>query len=562
MSNDDFDEFSIDNDEKYEHNYIAANDNEYNQESNDNYDQEHIQFLLRHSILTSNKNSENDISHQPNINFSSIEIRRLSQKNVTQFARFIEKYNVNVKKTTNGQYYVWDDDKKIYKSCKKSDAIINKEYHNLCEVIIENAFRSECITEETFEKLLFFISNPKNIVNMKSIIVLTPDEKFEKLLNVSQLYLPIKGGKKINLKTLQVSERTRNDYWTFEIDATFNKSLRDDNNVFVQFLKSMWDDPEEYQFIEQLIGYMVTPLYDQNLLIIWQHSKGGGGKTIFINTLWSVLRQFVCKLDRKNILSSSGTARNELNKLKKRRIAFIDEALDHNHNGKNVNKKPILLNTLLELTGGGALQERDCYQRGVDTSPFENHAKLILFGNDSSFDSSTHGAVNRRIVFCPLLSYYRNEDDDGFDENDPHCKPKDMKIKQKLLNAKDDVLTFCINAAHKFLANQIDLAHNQPPRFKEEWKKTYDKQTIFNEFINEQCIINENETTYIGDFVTAINKHTKTNHYTQRNIKKYLKEWDEEIKFKYIIKDNKKKRYLTGITIQKNTSILSNDPQY
>ena len=152
---------------------------------------------------------------------------------------------------------------------------------------------------------------------MKSIIVLTPDEKFEKLLNVSQLYLPIKGGKKINLKTLQVSERTRNDYWTFEIDATFNKSLRDDNNVFVQFLKSMWDDPEEYQYIEQLIGYMVTLLYDQNLLIIWQHSKGGGGKTIFINTLWSVLRQFVCKLDRKNILSSNGTARNELNKLKK-----------------------------------------------------------------------------------------------------------------------------------------------------------------------------------------------------------------------------------------------------
>ena len=95
--------------------------------------------------------------------------------------------------------------------------------------------------------------------NLKTLI---EDSKFLDVINKNADYLPLKNGLVLNLRTGVVSMRTREDYFTFEIDMEYNP--HSDFTYVNKYMDSIFksldnkDNMEFKKFMQLLFGYFLT----------------------------------------------------------------------------------------------------------------------------------------------------------------------------------------------------------------------------------------------------------------------------------------------------------------
>ena len=155
---------------------------------------------------------------------------------------------------------------------------------------------------------------------------------------------------KVDASTKSMSHRTKDDYFTYELDVSYCPHLDEKDNIFSKFLHGVWEDEEEYQYFKLINGKLLLPAEHSNLLIVWHHEKGGGGKTIWVNSIQQVLGPRVTQIDREILYRR--TVRNkqfELARLRGRTMAYVDEVADKDT--KN-SKESVNLKLLLDLSGG------------------------------------------------------------------------------------------------------------------------------------------------------------------------------------------------------------------
>ena len=524
--NQDLDIQSINNNGSVNESILSCYNNDvYNNNQNNNSD-----FF----VFDDNKSVNGEIESISN-NLTPQDIKYIQNLSDARIGYLVTKFNTTIKCAyfPNGEigYYVWDDRVKLWQENKIRGATkfcyLYRAIREKLTMIFNAALNIPEISQCEFDDAVKWIESTSHIRNAIPWLDIKIDEQFESTINAHPFNLPIMPCKILNCKNLTIRDRNVNDYWTFEFKHRYYPELLTENNVFHQFLWNMWSDDEEFEFFRILCGKLLSCDSDENLVMILQQEKGGGGKTVFATTIYNVFRQFCTQLSKKVILFMQGNIEAELCKLRGKRMAFIDEALNNDDNESEKKKKqkiPIKLSVLLDICGGGMISPRDTYQTGRSVRPFKPMSSTFLMGNFLCFDCNESDAMDRRTIICPPRTYYRNPSDAGYEEDDEWCKPKNPKIQEILLKNPNQVFTFMVKAFNEYLMNNnVELIMDRvPARWRQVWRSTFNKQTAVKEFIDKHCIKAVDGKIPVNQFVRALNDFKDTKYFTFDIVKKLL----------------------------------------
>ena len=108
--------------------------------------------------------------------------------------------------------------------------------------------------------------------------------------------LPVVGGKCINLENGQLIERTKDHYFSFEIDVNYNPEgeTTEADNFFNSI---MCNDKDIVKYLKKVIGsFLVSQTEAQSIYIFW--GNGSNGKSACMNLISKVLGKFNATLDK------------------------------------------------------------------------------------------------------------------------------------------------------------------------------------------------------------------------------------------------------------------------
>ena len=426
------------------------------------------------------------------------------------------RYNINMKWIKAGdkhKTYVWDPETLVYNHTSEP-AVILRLMRKTINCVLQRGVATGQLGTDTEEEVLDIIENLA-LKHVKNFVLLKPDLEFAQNLDKLDQEIPIKHGYKINLRTKQVSKRTRKDYFTYELPVEYLPALESCNNEFAKFLHSIFLDTEEYEFFRLLNGKLVIPDTHANILVLWQHELGGGGKTIWFSCFSETLHRRPTTLSRD--IFYDNCRRNpdlEIAKLYHKTVAFVDEIYVNKQNKKK--EVPINLARVQDLTGGGMRGELDKYQKASTSIPRKQTANIVLLGNGNFFvnKEALCSSMDRRVIYFTTLPIFRPVNSKDYDENNPNCFEKDPNLYERLITHKDHIFTFLVNATFDYLQRKKSISNfalkdYQPPRFVKLWNNLVNEinsfeETQFKLFLSQECMYQTGTLEPIDQFIKKL----------------------------------------------------------
>jgi P4 family phage/plasmid primase-like protien len=173
--------------------------------------------------------------------------------------------------------------------------------------------------------------------------------------------LPLRDGKILDLRTLEVSERTIDDFFSFECDADFLTLTKEQNDEMEQYLMQLFCDDKD--IVKCFCDIIKSSIIGRPLRYVFFYTgEGRNGKTTVLKTFQKMLGKMMDVISKKAIVkSNTGSNLNtELEKMDKIRFAYTDEL-------KNTDE----LNTeiIKAITGGSPLNLRTLFTTDKTTNP-------------------------------------------------------------------------------------------------------------------------------------------------------------------------------------------------
>ena len=133
--------------------------------------------------------------------------------------------------------------------------------------------------EDDLKSLKLLIGLLDNKVYMTEII----DRSYSRLFDADFLasldnvryYFPIQNGKKINFKTLEVCDRTENDYFSYESPVDFLKGSTPNADLF---FSQVMPDELNREYFRKVLGYTLTTETCARVFFIW-YGSGSNAKS-------------------------------------------------------------------------------------------------------------------------------------------------------------------------------------------------------------------------------------------------------------------------------------------
>ena len=426
------------------------------------------------------------------------------------------RHNTNMKWIKAGdkhKTYVWDNDTLIYNETREP-AVILRSIRNTINCILQRGIATGQLDEDLEDEVLDIIEN-LGLKHVHDFVLLKPDLDFANNLDRLDEELPIKHGDKINLRTKQMAKRTRKDYFSYELGVQYLPDLDAEDNEFAKFVHTIFLDPEEYEFFRLLNGKLVVPDSHSNILVLWQHELGGGGKTIWFSCFSEVLYRRSTTLSRE--IFYDNCRRNpdfEIAKLYNKTVAFVDEIRVNKKNKKK--EVPVNLARVQDLTGGGMRSELDKYQKASSSIPKKQTANIVLLGNGNFFmnKEALCSSMDRRVIYFTTLPIFRARNSKDYDVNNQYCFEKDPNLYERLMNHKDHIFTFLVNATCDYLHKKktiktFALKDYQPPRFIKLWNTLVNEinsfeETQFKLFLSQECKFQHGTLECIDQFIKKL----------------------------------------------------------
>ena len=477
----------------------------------------------------------------------------LKEPSDLNLARLFSDYNSIVKYGNDEKSaYVWDGRTKLWIKYSSSSNWI-RYIGRVLLVVLHKSMQAGQIDMQVANKFHERICNQPSLSRVQRSVERRQDNNF--LENVDKLdhVIPIADGKKINIKTMIVSNRTIRDCYTYFIKANYLPNLVAENNEFIKFLRSIWTDDAEYNFFRLLNGKFVLPDNHANILVIWHQINGAGGKTIWTNVLCNVLNPRITSLGNEIIYKKRKLNTFKLARLRGKTLAYIDEVSS---------KDKMNLRLVLDLTGGGYRGEADKYEKEIVSGVRPQTAGLILLGNAINIEVTE--ALERRVVYLISRQYFREPEHWLYDRNDPRCGTSNNNLINELLNNKDHVFTFLIDAAHDYINLRTGIKSIIPKSIRQNWLEKYSEKpekrfTLLQDFMGECCVNIKDAIETIEHFVEEWNMHL-----LRKNIDIVMFKNDINILIKRGFGDPKIKLEFTwendnSIPIMRNIKLINNN---
>tara|TARA_R110000868_G_scaffold67834_1_gene200928 strand:- start:3869 stop:6076 length:2208 start_codon:yes stop_codon:yes gene_type:complete len=441
-------------------------------------------------------------------------LKMLLEKNEVSAARLIgkiEEGNIYYSDRTK-MWTVWTESKKIWEHQYNTGSIASKIYDTL-DPIYEKCIEYFCGVIESCEdddeiknlKKIFTSLKKKELIVKgcvldritKLSITSFMNNDFSDKLDVNPDNIPIKNNRVIELRTLEIRERNRDDFWSFEFEYDFlGKDLT--NNIYdKEFMRIIFDNEDTYNFMRDLMGYMISYTEKEQILGIFTNDKGRNGKGIITQTCQDIFQPFIKDMCISLIVDDGRKINTEaeMNKLSKGRTALFQEPPADKKYKNDVIKK---------LTGGDGLMVRDCNQKGSDVKLLRKAAIPIIpmngcLPNPKDLDP----AVINRLCICFFTYYFRAKGEPDYDEDDSCCKLRDDTLKDRMMSNKDDIFTWWIVAAHNYNIRTTRLMEDYPEEFRNKFEQYLDENDHLKTFIDNCCSCYESEyisTKVFGDY--------------------------------------------------------------
>ena len=221
------------------------------------------------------------------------------------------------------------------------------------------------------------------------------DKDFEtKVMNKSKHELPIKDGKIINLKTLEVRGRVKEDYWSFECPVSFLGEDADLSPVTKFFSDISCGSKDLMDYHRRMWGYLMTgEISDRSLHIFW--GDGCNGKSSIVNVLGNIMCKFKCSLSEDVMLKkTSRGASPELMPLLNARTGVLPES----DKREELNSKRVKT-----ITGDDTINARHLFGHPVE---FKTQCKPIWATQHKPKINVEDRAILDRLKLVPFLARF------------------------------------------------------------------------------------------------------------------------------------------------------------
>ena len=430
------------------------------------------------------------IADKPFTDYHIYNLRNHIDNNLAD-CHLIQSFNTTIKsidKRDRVEYYIWCSVNKLWK--KNCDNALKHEIVRIFQTIATRASQQDLISETQRDVLIKKTLHHRWFLNIIFFFHVTPDPAFETQLNIMHPYLPISNGKKINMKTLEISERKKTDYWSFHFGHQFIRKQPTDNNKFAQFLKRLFPDFNEYEYMVKMLGSMIIAAGKNNTSFLLDgDATVHKAISLLMNLLEKVFPQVSYGIQDKANMHRKITIRNKtfFSKLKNKRFIWIDNISAETN-----------LSVILKLVSGTT----SLYHQASNPNMSRSLVKptIIILGNQhASQKKFSHLASNKHLVVLKMkLS---------------SSSLQNIKLPTELHDSEFDnhIFTFMVCAANYYLASNFDLFVDQPKKWKRVWAK---KILMIDNFLNDTFIRGDpkNNFVYVSTFKNELINYT-TIHY-------------------------------------------------
>jgi P4 family phage/plasmid primase-like protien len=218
-------------------------------------------------------------------------------------------------------------------------------------------------------------------------------------------------------------------------------------------------DPEMQGFLQRLAGYALTGYTSEHKLpFLW--GPGGNGKSVFINTLFGLMGDYVRRAPAETFLDNPGQRHpTDLAGLRGARLVVGSELPA----GKVWNESVIK-----DLTGGDTITARLMRQDYFDFKP---QFTLVIFGNHQPSFRGVDAAMRRRVLLIPFTAEVTEEQ-------------RDRDLEEKLKAEWPAILRWAIEGAVAWHQNGL-----MPPQSVIDASDEYlDAEDPIKEFVAENLI--------------------------------------------------------------------------
>jgi len=415
----------------------------------------------------------------------------------------------------NGDGFMWDNDKKLWlektanelmvEICNENNLILRlgkeiaKEYSNKLSKINKKENPTE------WNKINMCYNRTKKLSNdiqttryIKDVFTLAKNkfrqDKFKtETINRNHSYLPIQDGKIINLKTGEIRDRLREDYFSISCDINYidEKDLTiEDIEINKKFVNQIFMEDEEYINYKQIkLGSYLCG--DKCRDIDINHGCGKNGKSTMINALKIMMGEFVGFIGKDVIVfdksqhrkKGGGNHTSHLVPIDGKRLIITQELEENDTIDSEIVKK---------IASGDPIEGvRECF--GKKTYTVYPFCKLIVSSNKIPKFDVNDMAITDRLVFNPYKSRFLNKEAMIIEKENNNYDPS----KYKYYDA-DDILIEKFNRLGREINVLFSWLVKGCIKFYEVKNDGIKKPSIVKEYINEKT----NENDVIGLWIS------------------------------------------------------------
>ena len=447
------------------------------------------------------------------------------------FTNLIERY-----KLCNKVYYYYHsgsnlwieertDDSVINRICEETQNILEPEKKHVLSLLLEarnklsvedkNKFDEINESLKEFNKFIDkAIKEHQKVKFARSVLSFfhhkISDADFMDKINIdNHNLLPLKT-MNLNLKTMTMEKRTKEQFFTKCLDIYDLESLDESSEAFQQVDKFFLDicsgHEAKKQYVQKILGYFLTGAVPIGRCFFIFYGNGKNGKSALIEIIQEIMGSFYCKSVETSILikkgsKGAGQASPELEVLDYGlRLGLLSETDD----GDKLNESLIK-----NITGYDSISYRPLYGK---QKQLKAEAKLCMLTNNKPYFKLSTSMIDR-LRFIDFKSRFLNDHEltkeKAYNEDGTlkefFYKAEPEKVIELKTILKNYVLLWMAIGAKKF----YDDKHLNIPDDKllqTENMSYINELDSIQRFIDESCVIDENEKVLVSVIKDSYNK--------------------------------------------------------
>lgn len=379
-----------------------------------------------------------------------------------------------------GNGYIFEIQSKLWIKSSRNDIkdLITIE---LEPIIIDllNRQRDDPKKQKKLKSILTYIRRSSGVSNVfNKIFTRLKDYDFIRYIDKNPDFLPIKGNMKINLKTGERTERTFDDYFSFECPINYVTERKNIN----KFMKSTFNNDDKIKYIQTMYGYCLTGHNSERCFFV-ELGKGSNGKTVLNNILSEILMvdKFYCQATR-DLFVKGKKGHNQATPYLEQILNCRTAVFSETENDDTLNESDIKA-----ISGDSKVNSRALYG---NNKTVEIKCKLIL---------ETNHKLNFKLDDQTIIDRFKYIEFDQRFVKTPKNKgehKRDPEFIQKLrTDYLDECFSFFVDGAIEWHKNGL----NEPKCMLDKTNEYLNESTSLELYVSENLNFDKNKKIKVND---------------------------------------------------------------